>query len=72
MSVSHQTQPNSTKFKLKKGTYFRSDISLYYIVDIQPNEDNPFLIEDCFTNIVRWWNVSEMIEAKKEVITPSE
>lgn len=72
MSVSHQQRQTSAE--VIKGTYFVANDTLYYIIDVdaQSRDNQPFWVEDCYTNYARWWTVDEMMGIRKEVIEPNE
>ena len=62
-SVSPPTQPVSSEFKV--GTYFNTGAGLYYVVKLT---DKKVLIENCYTNQVKWQDTKVFNRARKEVI----
>jgi hypothetical protein len=71
LSVSQQAPPSKVKAVFKKGQYFTSGKSLYYIRDIMPDADTVlYLIENCKTNEPSWWTNQEFSKARKAVVSP--
>jgi hypothetical protein len=63
MSVSLQSVPTD----IYKGTYYRCGSGLYYIKDIMPDGSH-FLIENCYTNDIKWYSLQDFSKIRKEVI----
>ena len=67
--VNPKTPPNNVSELPNIGSYFKSGLSLYYVVGYEFEKDL-VMIEDCYDNKKRWMPLETLVRTRREVIKP--